>query len=459
VARSRDADAPARRACGRRITLTVALGACLATCGGEELVPVAPAHPKNLILVSIDTLRADRLGCYGYERDTSPAIDRFAARGVRFANAVAESSWTIPSHVTMLSGLSPVTHGVRRPDQRPSRAVRLLAERLEEAGIYTVGITDGGWLSAEWGFERGFHSFHAERRGLERSLAMARDYVRFRAERGRYFAFLHTYDVHCPYDPAQPFDELFASAGRASFPIEGKCGNPDLNAMGLTPAQALYLSDRYDGSVREADAALSGFFEFLESTGRLADTVIVIVSDHGEELLEHGQVGHERTLFGESLRVPLLIVAPGLEPRVVEEPVGLADVLPTVIELLGLPPVAGVDGRSLVPFLRGALLSAPTRGRFSELGWQVELDSWLSPEEHLILDRASGTVRLFDLRADPSESIDRAPAEPERAQELRVELERMRGDLEARALPVEGRGELGEEELRALAELGYAGAR
>lgn len=325
-----------------------------------------------MLVVSIDTLRADRLGCYGYARDTSPALDRLAReRAVRFTHALAEASWTLPSHVTMLSGLHPLTHGVRRPEEAPADEVALLAERLGETH-YTFAITDGGWLSETWGFARGFDSFHAQDRDIERSVEAMLEYARHRRGKGPWFAFLHTYDVHCPYDPPPPYAGKYRSAGAEPIEVAGRCGNPHFNAMTLTPGQALTLSDRYDEDVRRVDDALGLLFAAFDELDLWEDTVVIVTSDHGEEFLEHGQIGHERTLSREVLSIPLLVAAPGLAARTVEEVVGLADLVPTVLELAGLAPGERLDGRSLVPLLRGQ----PDLGRepwvLSELAWQVE---------------------------------------------------------------------------------------
>jgi len=346
--------------------LIAATLALLAACGS------ATDPTPNVLLVSIDTLRADRLGCYGYGRDTTPALDRFAREhAVRFAHAVAEAPWTLPSHVTMLSGLHPLTHGVRLPDQAPSEEVALLAERLR-GSHYSFAITDGGWISEHWGFARGFDSFQGRDQDVDRSVEEVLEYVRHRRDKGSWFGFLHTYDVHCPYDPQPPYAGRFRSPDAEAIEVAGRCGNPDFNAMHLTSGQARYLSDRYDENVRRVDDALAKLFAALDALDLWKSTVVIVASDHGEEFLEHGQIGHERTLSAEALAIPLLVAAPGIAPRVVEDVVGLADVVPTVLELTGRSREGRLDGRSLVPLLRGE----PDAGRadcvLSELAWQVE---------------------------------------------------------------------------------------
>lgn len=325
-----------------------------------------------MLLVSIDTLRADRLGCYGHGRDTTPALDRFAReRAVRFARSVAEAPWTLPSHVTMLSGLHPLTHGVRRPDQAPSDEVVLLAERLR-ASHYSFAVTDGGWISEDWGFARGFDSFHARDQEIDRAVEQVLEYVRHRRDKGPWFGFLHTYDVHCPYDPPPPYAGRFASAEAEPIEVAGRCGNPHFNSMQVTPGQARFLSDRYDEDVSRVDDALATLFEAFDALELWKDTIVIVTSDHGEAFLEHGRIGHERTLSEEVLSIPLLVAAPGLAPRVVEEVVGLADLVPTVLELVGRAREGRLDGQSLVPLLRGGRDAGRQLWVLSELGWQVE---------------------------------------------------------------------------------------
>jgi arylsulfatase A-like enzyme len=333
-----------------------------------------------VLLVSIDTLRADRLGCYGYARDTSPALDGFAREhAVRFARAVAEAPWTLPSHVTMLSGLHPLTHGVRQPTDAPAEEIALLAERLADSH-YCFAVTDGGWLAEEWGFARGFHSFHARDVDVERAVEHVLEYVRHRRDRGPWFGFLHTYDVHCPYDPPPSHAGRFASEGAEPLEVAGRCGNPDFNALALTAGQARFLSDRYDEDVRRVDDALARVFAAFDALDLWRDTLLIVTSDHGEEFLEHGRIGHERSLEREVLAIPLLIAAPGFVPRVVDAPVGLADLVPTVLALVGIPPVAGLDGRSLAPLLAGEPDPGRASSVLSDLGWQIELAAETSRE-------------------------------------------------------------------------------
>ena len=405
----------------------------------------------NVLLISIDTLRADRLGCYGYERDTSPALDRFAAeRAVRFAAAVAESPWTVPSHVTLLSGLHPISHGVRLPDLAPGPDVPLLAELLTDAGYSTVALTDGGWLSEAWGFDRGFQRFQALDQDFDATVDQALAFVEERsAVEGPWFAFLHTYDVHCPYDPPAPFAERFQGPGAEPIEVAGKCGNPHYNGMELTAGQIQTLSDHYDGGVAWVDQALGRLLSRLAEAGALENTVVVVTSDHGEELGEHGSIGHERTLSALSLAIPLLIAVPGGVAGVSEGPASLADVVPTLLELCSVPAPEGLDGVSLVPRLAGDPAPAEA-GRLSELAWQTSLVSWNDGAHHLVLDpREAGVPRLSGARGPDSEADDG------HVRDLTRRIETLRAALERGARRPIPAGGLSEAQLERLRALGY----
>jgi arylsulfatase A-like enzyme len=416
----------------------------LAACHAE---PKGPARATNLILISIDTLRADRLGCYGAARATSPALDAFAARSVRFERAYAAAPWTLPSHVTMLSGLLPETHGVDQPDLRPGAGTRLLAEVLRAAGYYTFANTDGGWLGADYGLDRGFLAFQDGDRELAATLADVRERIDAVHGERPFFAFVHTYDVHCPYTPGPPYDALFASADAEPIETAGRCGNPDYNALDVSAAQARFLADRYDGGIRRADDALGPFLAFLEERGVLRDTVVVLTSDHGEEFLDHGRIGHEESVYPELLHVPLLVYVPGGAARACAEPVGLVDLAPTLVELLGLAALDDVDGRSLVPLLDGAEL-AP-RALHAELAWKRRLEAWIDGTTQIV-SSADGLER-YDLARDPLARANLADgATAAELALLRARVRSGRPRVPLAALP-------GPDTRRALEAFGYAG--
>jgi len=430
-------------------TRSLAAAALALACGSG-------AEPRHLILISIDTLRADRLGTYAYERPTSPWLDALAARGVRFETVIAESSWTLPSHVALFSGLAPPLHGVETPTQRIPAPVRTLPNVLWIHGFETLGFTGGAYLDPRFGFDRGFEHYHPVGLTLSGALAAAQRKLAERDPDDRFFLFLHTYDVHCPYEPPPRYALAFRSEEAAPVETAGRCGNPHFNAMDLTPAQALHLSDRYDASIRHADDRLAAFAQWLAEEELLAETLLVVVSDHGEELLEHGRIGHEDTLYRESLHVPWILAGPGLAPRVVEEPAGLADVAPTLLDLLGVPEKLG-RGRSLADRVRGGdTAGAAPAPRFSRNEWRIPLRSLVWGRWHLVSWPETGRSELYDWRSDPREMRDLWGRDPERDRELRERL--VQRDLalaEAPPTPVERAPTPAEAERRLLGQLGY----
>jgi len=433
------------------------LFALIACSTGDE--PAHDAEPRNLILISLDTLRADRLGAYGYHRDTSPALDQLAARGARFETVIAESNWTLPSHVTLMTGLPPQIHGVSIPNQAPSGDVPLLAEVLRQSGFRTIGLTAGRFLTRRYGFDRGFEQFDDGDLSFARALAIARERLAEIDPGDRFFLFVHSYDVHCPYDPPEAYARRFETRPEADHvPTRGRCGNPHFNRMALTPGQAQFLSDRYDAGIRYVDDLFAQFLADLDRSGRLDDTLVVVVSDHGEEFMEHGKVGHRSTLYLQSLRVPWLMAGPGVPKVVVDEPVGLVDVMPTLLELLGVatPPTRGASMR---PLLHGERPAESQRLVFSQNDWGLRLYSAIVGDRQIIVDDIRGKARFFDWRADPDEQVDlageKAEAERNRALWLAARDEFQRRKRDPDRFAPEPLGDASAEQRERLEALGY----
>jgi ankyrin repeat protein/arylsulfatase A-like enzyme len=385
--------------------LVVLLGSACGILSCSDRPPADAARSRfNLIVISIDTLRADRLGSYGYARPTSPAIDRFAERGVRFARAFAESSWTLPSHMTLMTGLAPSRHGVVTEERKLNEQIPVLAEVLHNAGYRTYAFTAGGLVGPTWGFGRGFEEYSAvHRQPLERVLALARERIASFDAGTSYFLFLHTYDVHSPYNPPESYAQMFRTRPAADA-LDPELATDGINHKNLAPGQMRFLSDQYDAGIRAADDQLGAFFAWLEQRGAFDDTVVILLSDHGEELGEHRAIGHGFSLYVQTLHIPLIVVAPGIAPRVVQQGAGLADVLPTALELLGIGAPA-VQGQSLVATMRGSD-GLGDRPLFSELDrQQIRLRSVVHGKHHLITSASQppSVSQLFDLESDPVE--------------------------------------------------------
>lgn len=321
------------------------------TGAAKDIAALAERDDINLVFLLIDTLRADRLGSYGYPRGTSPNLDGLAARGIRFADHRSQSSWTKTSMASLWSGLRPGKTGVLRAWHVLSEEARLPAEILRDAGFRTAGIWRNGWVAPNFGFGQGFDTYvkpvsTPDRRRIQRSSPSARKLkgtdndstasaVEFLRSFGneRFFLYLHFMDLH-----QYVFDDQA----------------PDFGAS---------YSDAYDKSLNWTDRVIGQFLYEVDELGLLPNTVVVISSDHGEAFQEHGFEGHARNLYREVAEVPLIIILPFvLDPGiVVDSLIANVDVWPTVLELVGLPPMEGVDGVSQLPLIleAGGAKSAP----------------------------------------------------------------------------------------------------
>ncbi len=327
--------------------------------GGESEPATEPlSATRGVVLISIDTLRADHLGCYGYSRDTSPFIDSLAARGVLFEHAFAPLPGTLPSHMSMLTGYYPPEHGVYPPNGVLSPEIEMLPELFQRSGFRTGGFTENGYVAGRYGFDRGFDVFddHIESSydDVERTVARALDFLRGLQPEDRFFLFLHTYAVHDPYEPPEPYASQFGSPRPPdAFAPTG----PNLIAFNrgkgeISAAALAHYRSAYDASIRYVDDVFAGFFDELHILGLDRDLTVLLTSDHGEEFLEHGKMVHEQ-IYRETMHVPLIILHPQVTPRRVSSVVEGIDVTPTLLALAGLEPLEGISGRSLVDLLLG----------------------------------------------------------------------------------------------------------
>ncbi len=397
---------------------------------GGRPQPVTQGGGWDVILISLDTLRADRLGCYGYPRPTSPTLDRLAEAGVRFATAVAQSPWTRPSHMSLFTGLYPISRGERRSPP--------LAMMLWRAGYRTAAITGGGQVDGSFGFHTGFETYriHYWVRALDevvQHLEAGRD--------RRDFLFLHTYEIHDPYTHTRFAEGL--PPGR----IEGKFSRAEWRQWKrrLSAEEQAYVEALYDGGVAYTDARLGELFDELAARGLLERAIVIVTSDHGEQLWEHGGWRHGSTLYDHQLLVPLIVHLPAelrrllsaerWDPdsrgRVVEEQVELVDLYPTVLDLLAIELPHEVQGRSLRPLLEGRELE-PEKA-FSE---NTNIDSYerkslrtarfkfiRSTPKRRARPGSEEYAELYDLRQDPTEQVDLAGEHPELVAALLAELD------------------------------------
>lgn len=352
--------------------------AALAACGDADDPTVDPAPvtaggttpPRTVVLISLDTLRPDRLGCYGGTPDVSPVLDALAAESVVFDQALAPSPWTLPSHMTMLTGLDPFAHGMSVSTRELNPAVTTLSESLAEAGYETGAFTDGGYVRASYGFGQGFDVFDDERHaddsglpnGFPRLMPRALDWLGERDDDSRVFLFLHTFDAHTPYDEVEPgLLERFRDR-----PVADDARDPAMHWLSHMHKQAHVgvtdyavmgeLLNDYDAGIHEADLYLGRLFDLLRAQGRWDDALILVTSDHGESFFDHGlHVGHGMRLTDNELRVPLIVKLPGGRGAGQRHDalVGLVDLYRTVAEATGAAVPDEVQGESLLGLVEG----------------------------------------------------------------------------------------------------------
>jgi len=430
----------------------------------------APGDRPNVILISIDSLRADHLGCYGYPKPTSPRIDALAASGVRFDTVWSTTSWTLPAHVSMLTGRTLLAHGVREFRDTIPPSVPLLAELLRRAGYATAGVVAAPFLSARYGFARGFEHYDetamsgshaASWRGATspKTHAAATAWLRDRNRRREpFFLFVHYWDVHYDYDPPPPYDTMFDPSYRGALSRVDFISNPAIHP-GMDRRDLEHVLALYDGEIRYTDEHVGRLLDLVDELGLRERTIVVLAADHGEEFFEHGRKGHERTLYEEVLRVPLVVSWPGrIAPgQVVGTPVGIVDVAPTILDLAGVPAPPDLDGRPLVgvqgrPRAAGRLLVAELY-RQSMLNFQIAVRDG---SDKFIQALKAPRVEFYDLAHDPREAV-RTALDADRRDRLRARAAEFVAATWARTPGGRDGGPvvLDAERLKALRALGY----
>ncbi len=346
---------------GGALLAAAATVAALVAARSADLAP-APTSARagrNVLLISIDTLRADHLGSYGYARPTSPRLDAFAAESFLFENAIAHAPSTEPSHASIFTSLLPVRHGALRAHRQGiSPDVTTMAELFRGAGYRTVSFNGGGQVAAAFGFDRGFELYQSSTGDFAAQVDSAIRWLREHDE-ASFFMFLHTYEVHAPYAAAPRYLDLFDAGYDGPLPDETsprlilEIANGD---VAVDAADLRHIIATYDAQIRSVDDAFGRLVDFLAASGRDQDTLVLFTSDHGEELGEHGRIGdHSFGLHDEVLRVPLILRPPGARAggaRIAAQVRGI-DILPTLLELVGQPLPKQLEGASLVPLMSG----------------------------------------------------------------------------------------------------------
>jgi arylsulfatase A-like enzyme len=401
------------RVVGARLLLPLLLLIAAACRQAEDTRP-------SFILILVDTLRRDHLHAYGYPRETSPSLDALARRGVLFEQAISAAPWTLPSAMSLLTGRYPSSHRVENDGMKLSPKIPLLAEVLKESGYATAAVVSHIYVDSPFGFQRGFDRFddfglskdYRFEAGLEPIAEQVTDHALAEVRRigkGRpFFLLVHYFDPHWDYDAPAPYGTRFTSpySGTVTGSYQS-FSEYALPGKTLPPGALQHLIDLYDGEIAYTDAQIGRLLQTLEEEGVARRSVVVVVSDHGEEFKEHGSLGHGRDLYDEVTRVPLLVAdlrKPAQERRV-EAEVRSIDVFPTLCALAGVLPPRGVQGAPLMPFLSGE--GGEGRPAISEtIRFDAYRKSYREPNAKLIVGLESNSRELYDLASDPEERIN-----------------------------------------------------
>ena len=465
----------------------------------------------NVLLLVIDALRFDHLGAYGYERETSPNLDRLASEGVLFLNAYSQGSRTKESTASLVTSLYPSSHGVSNIVSAISESCPTLMTEMQAAGYRTAVFSANPLVSPAFGFGHGTDHFYCEapraermtivphilrkptlrlgrllaiERKLESLLPMQTDRAPFAGggadilnaellqwiddEPGTaFFAYVHYMEPHTPYDPPPPYDRLFDPAYEGERLIEPPLP-PGLTAVAfaegsrLPPREFENLVAQYDGSIAFVDQEIERLTEELRSRGLADNTLVVITSDHGEELYDHGGWSHGHTVYEELVRIPLIVWCPSLVPggRVVEGVARHVDIMPTILAAGGLEPESmemWFEGVNLWPFVRGGsdpCIDLPALSEVCSAGSSARSLRIGDMKIIQVLRGSVGENLLFDVSVDPKEQSDLAAMRPEVLQSMLTALEQMITESVSRKQTVRT-GTIDERTRRRLASLGY----
>ena len=419
----------------------------LAASTGQQFVPDTVRVPgnRNVLLYTVDTLRADALSYEDPQTSTTPNLARLAAAGTRFDNTQAQSPWTLPSFCSLMTSIHPSGQGVTSSKNRLDSARRTLAEEFRAAGYLTQAVVCNAWLTSTYGLEQGFQGYHHVWQEGDSQYWLKMIWVRLfrRFQRdflkppnthdsaemvdraidfleqnagSNFFLWVHVIDPHDPYAPLGRYRKMAGKGYRGRLPAR-KSGNVNLLRRGqrLEAEDRRHLRSLYDLEVRYADEQFGRLMDTLEELGLMSNTLVAFTSDHGEEFWEHENVGHGHTLHNELTQVPLIIKPPSDTPplvRRVETQVRLIDLAPTILQILGLPTMAEGQGESLLPLMEGT--AEENRPSFSEaLIYFGEKKSVDDGRYRLIVSPNSDTEELYDLVADPGARRNLAEDHPE----------------------------------------------
>lgn len=396
----------------------------LADCknlGKQRKASPTPTQNKNVILISIDTLRADELGCYGSIDGLTPTLDLLAKMGALFTHAQATAPWTLPSHASMLTGLYPFAHRAIDGTTALSNNLFYLPDFLSKKGFATAGFVSVEYVGEQYGFNRGMGTFEKlDDPPAKEILGKAQEWIQ--AQDDRYFCFVHLFSPHEPYSPTPELIEQYApSCPKNVGPFYLRNGVVTRNRRALQCRRELYRAE-----IAGVDKALGRFLRNLKKAGLMDDTLLIVTSDHGEGFLEHGYVGHVHSLFQEVLAVPLIIAGKGIPKNVrTDAPVSHVDLVPTILTWLGYPLTMKLQGIHLFNeaqlIHRRAVFSMVFHDPFAALA------SFDGRYKYIEFPRVRTgneimTSALYDLSSDPKEQTNRIKLLPTLAWNMRERI-------------------------------------
>jgi arylsulfatase A-like enzyme len=334
-------------------------------------VPASSVQQPDILLITIDTLRADHLSCYGYKTGTSPNLDQLASQGWRFENAYSAVPVTLPSHATILTGVYPATHGYHDNAYFPPSATPLISEILKKQRYYTAAFVSGAPLSGSFGLDRGFDYYDDEFPGRERIAkeTTERALQWLKSASHPFFLWVHYYDPHAEYNPPEPFRSDYSTAP-------------------------------YDGEIAYVDSQIAKLFHAIGS-----EDLVIVTADHGEGLGEHGESTHAVFLYNSTLHVPLILRGPNMAPKVLSEAVTLCDIVPTIIDITKISTQQRFDGTSLLAKQANRTLLAESLYGQRNFGY-APIFAGIQEQKKFILAPAA---EFYDLHSDPQEKINLFP--------------------------------------------------
>jgi arylsulfatase A-like enzyme len=446
-----------RRLAGRLVICLLALALFAGAAGGflERGLPDDRGTTSRapLILITIDTLRADRLSCYGYEKIRTPHIDELAVGGARFEEVVAQSPWTLPSLASLFTATYPTVNGVVSARNRLDGARTTLAETLSDAGYHTQAFVSNGWLQTAFGLDQGFAGYYHEShrppyywllnmmavravRGVFPRLTRVMGYssgahltdlaCRWLRERDSpgFFLWIHYLEPHDPYAPPPPFNQTWDTGYRGRWRYRSGMLQRFRTGLWLTAAEKRHLESLYDGEVSFIDHCVGRILQVLKETGLYDRSLVVVTSDHGEEFWEHGNVSHGHSLHRELLRVPLVMRFPEKIPAgtLVHGRFRLLDLSPTILGILGVPPGPEMQGTNMAAAVAAGSIDTTLTAFGEALIYYGEQKALLTDGWKLVYVPESGKSELYSLATDPEELSNVAQAHPEMRDSLTAEL-------------------------------------